>query len=176
MFTRCNHTPFWLFLQLAKPRPISGPLCLLFLPPRALQHWLLLSHAAQRHPLPSLERCPRPPLDALITLNSLNGICLALYCLLPSPWMSAPREQGPFLLGLWFSFTCGTWLGKQLVVRNEPVPGWTLRALIYGGFDHPKRENILSLPWRIWAEMFAKKHDEAKMENSLYFKSCQVHQ
>ena len=47
---------------------------------------------------------------------------------------------------------------------------------LYGGFAHPEGETFLSLAWLTRADRFAKKNDEAKMENSVYFKNRQVHQ
>lgn len=46
---------------------------------------------------------------------------------------------------------------------------------LYRGFAHPEGETFLSLAWPTRVGRFAKKNDEAKMENSVYFKSRQVH-
>ena len=77
--------------------------------------------------------------------------------------------------------SCVEWawqiVGSQ-EASTDPISGRTFLTLpgLYRVFDHPEGETFLSLAWPIGADIFAKKHDEAKRENSVYFKSCQVHQ
>lgn len=119
IFTRCNPTHPLTLPPACQAQAYIRAFVFAFASPQGFTRLAASTHAAQRYLPTTLDRCPWSPLDALITLNSLYSICLALYCLLPSLWTSAPREQGPFCFAFCFCLVCGTGLGRQWVLRKH---------------------------------------------------------
>lgn len=117
----------------------------------------------------SLEICSQPPLDALITLNSLYGICSALYfctvCFLPSEgWL---REDTEALSALPM---VSTWNAEGGLAHRARLPsrhwqaGCSLPHLAARGALLTQRAEHFNLSVAMQIDRFGKKNYEAKME------------